>query len=338
MYSIFVIELYTVMFRLILLFLFVFSGWNLMAQPPNDDCINATFLPDVTNWCSAIGEYTNVGATVSGYGSPTCGSGGLNDVWFTFVAQATDITIIINGNSGPGGGGTLLNPRVVLYAGTCGGTIGASWTRNGTRRVRGYGCIRHKERGRAVCPVGVHQPMEEVEGALLDYVQEHVLTPDTLETVVRTIRGQIATQMPRADADVRGLEDELKVVRAEQKRLARAVAMADDVPELVTELQHRSARMRTLQAQIEAARRTPGEISALVDQVESAAVAKLQDLREALTQPAQLRQVLRTLFPDGLRLTPVQAGRRHIWRIQGAANLRELVGPWSRTCGDPKGT
>lgn len=123
MYSIFVIELYTAMFRLILLSLFVFSGWNLMAQPPNDDCINATFLPDVTNWCSAIGEYTNVGATVSGYGSPTCGSGGLNDVWFTFVAQATDITIIINGNSGPGGGGTLLNPRVVLYAGTCGGTI-----------------------------------------------------------------------------------------------------------------------------------------------------------------------------------------------------------------------
>lgn len=42
--------------------------------------------------------------------------------------------------------------------------------------------------------------------------------------------------MPKRDADIAALEAELRDVRAEQKRLARAVALADDLPELVTEL------------------------------------------------------------------------------------------------------
>jgi gliding motility-associated-like protein len=96
----------------------------LLAQPVNNDCTGAIQLPDVTNWCSEFAAYTNVGATPSGYGPPTCSTvGAQNDVWFRFVAEATDITIIVNGNSGQGAGGTMLNPRVALYAGTCGGII-----------------------------------------------------------------------------------------------------------------------------------------------------------------------------------------------------------------------
>ncbi|HEY0477344.1 MAG TPA: hypothetical protein VGD37_07455 [Kofleriaceae bacterium] len=50
------------------------------------------------------------------------------------------------------------------------------------------------------------------------------------------IREQIAAQLPKRDADVAALETDLRNVRAEQKRLAKAVALADDVPELVSEL------------------------------------------------------------------------------------------------------
>jgi len=100
------------------------SPLALLAQPVNNDCNGAIPLPDVINWCSEFAAYTNAGATPSGYGPATCSTvGAQNDVWFRFVAEATDITIIVNGNSGQGAGGTMLNPRLALYAGTCGGII-----------------------------------------------------------------------------------------------------------------------------------------------------------------------------------------------------------------------
>jgi hypothetical protein len=59
------------------------------------------------------------------------------------------------------------------------------------------------------------------------------------------------------EADLAALEAELSAVTTEQKRLARAVAMSDEIPELMTELKQRLNRVRSLEAQIAAARRTP---------------------------------------------------------------------------------
>jgi chromosome segregation ATPase len=73
----------------------------------------------------------------------------------------------------------------------------------------------------------------------------------------------------RAAVEVRALEAELASVRAEQKRLAQAVALSDEVPELVVELTQRSARIQNLEAQLIAARRTPAELAALIDRVEA---------------------------------------------------------------------
>lgn len=93
------------------------------AQPVNNDCQNAIEITDVTNWCSEINAFTNVGATASGYGPATCFNAGSTDVWFRFTAVATDVTVIVNGNSGSGSGGSLIRPAVAIYAGNCGGVI-----------------------------------------------------------------------------------------------------------------------------------------------------------------------------------------------------------------------
>ena len=93
------------------------------AQPTNDDCENPFVIVDVTNWCSADAEFTNVDATDSGYGPASCFSGASNDVWFTFTPIATDVTITIVGNTNQGSGGSLSRPEVALYRGDCGGTI-----------------------------------------------------------------------------------------------------------------------------------------------------------------------------------------------------------------------
>jgi hypothetical protein len=66
--------------------------------------------------------------------------------------------------------------------------------------------------------------------------------------VLGEIRAEIAAQALQREADLTQLEAELRTARAEQKRLAQAVALADDVPELVSELRQRSTRIQNLEA------------------------------------------------------------------------------------------
>ncbi|MCS6929022.1 MAG: gliding motility-associated C-terminal domain-containing protein [Saprospiraceae bacterium] len=101
----------------------LFCGSFAGAQPSNDNCTNPIVISNVTNYCSAPAAFTNVGATPSGYGPATCFGTASNDVWFAFVAQATDVTIVVRGATQQAAGGTLRNPQVSLYAGLCGGTI-----------------------------------------------------------------------------------------------------------------------------------------------------------------------------------------------------------------------
>jgi len=97
------------------------------AQPINDDCVKAISLPDITKFCSGIGEFTTVGATPSGYGAATCWIGTNKEVWFKFRAFFTEVSIAIvgsnHGGQGLPSGGTLRAPQVALYAGYCGGSI-----------------------------------------------------------------------------------------------------------------------------------------------------------------------------------------------------------------------
>jgi hypothetical protein len=87
-------------------------------------------------------------------------------------------------------------------------------------------------------------------------------------------------------------------------RLARAVALADDVPELTSELARRSARIQHLKAQIAASRKTPDEMSSLMATVEANCREHLRDLHAALADRGDLRHIFLALFPDGLTLTP----------------------------------
>jgi site-specific DNA recombinase len=212
----------------------------------------------------------------------------------------------------------------------CGGSIVAAATRaygGGHERVKTYACSRHHERGSTVCPVTVYQSMSDVEGALVDHISRHVLTERVLDELLGEIRCQIDAQLPKRDADVTALEAELRDVRNEQRRLAKAVALADDVPELISELRKRSARAQHLEAQILAVKKTPAELTKLVKQIETTSRGKLADLRAALADESDRREVFLALFPDGLTFTSARTpnGKRQIWQISGDIDLGTLT-------------
>ncbi len=85
------------------------------AQPENDECFGAVFIEDPTSYCSVDGAFTTVGAQVEGLAPGLCFNGNGRDVWFSFVATGSTVSVSVIGNVGGGVGGTLSNPELALY-------------------------------------------------------------------------------------------------------------------------------------------------------------------------------------------------------------------------------
>ncbi len=121
---------------------FLFIATVLLAQPSNNECNNATALTSLSNWCSDAGQYSNAGATESVQPSPGCFPNNQpnNDVWFSFIAQATDVNISVIGNTNFDSGGTLSNPQFALYEGDCNGLadIACASDATGTNIVQSF--------------------------------------------------------------------------------------------------------------------------------------------------------------------------------------------------------
>ncbi len=87
---------------------------------PNNECNGAIILPNVLNYCSEIGEFSNINATASPQPAPTCwGQNPDHDVWFAFTARSTGISIRVIGGTRIFSGGVIRQPLMALYSGTC---------------------------------------------------------------------------------------------------------------------------------------------------------------------------------------------------------------------------
>jgi site-specific DNA recombinase len=221
---------------------------------------------------------------------------------------------------------------------TCGGAIGVMNTRTGEGRVRAYACSFHHKRGNAVCPVTLYQPIDEVNGALVDFLKASVLTESVVARVISEVKAQVEGELS-APADTGAAEQELAKLRTEQKRYAAMVAQAPDIPELLVEMRKRQNRIRDLEAELGAANRLPEMKRDLLAKVERSAREKLAALREALGADREgMRQVFHALFPEGLRLSPAESGGRKCWAIAGNArldrftNLSDPTGNRTRDC------
>ncbi|HRG38454.1 MAG TPA: gliding motility-associated C-terminal domain-containing protein [Bacteroidia bacterium] len=108
-------------FHVIVLFAMIVAAIQAKAQ--GNECTSAVTLNNLTNYCSAAKQFTNLGSTpaLNGLGIPTCfNTGATYDVWFSFRAIGTDVQFSV---AGGGTNGSILRPNIVLYSGTCGGQL-----------------------------------------------------------------------------------------------------------------------------------------------------------------------------------------------------------------------
>ncbi|MBL0294638.1 MAG: gliding motility-associated C-terminal domain-containing protein [Saprospiraceae bacterium] len=100
-----------------------FCSFWVKGQVSNDECSAAIILDDVNNYCSGVGQFNNIGATPSTVnqvgGGIFCWSDANNDVWFQFVATATDINVRVIGDIAQTPGGTIKYPQFAVYSGRC---------------------------------------------------------------------------------------------------------------------------------------------------------------------------------------------------------------------------
>ncbi|MFM8362981.1 MAG: hypothetical protein ACKOA4_09805, partial [Haliscomenobacter sp.] len=99
-------------------------GWSTQTTAQavqNDECSRAIALTQVVNFCSAPGAYSNQNATFSSVTRPSCfpDETNIRDVWFSFVARASDVNVSVVGNTALSPGGTLTRPQLAIYSGRC---------------------------------------------------------------------------------------------------------------------------------------------------------------------------------------------------------------------------
>lgn len=221
----------------------------------------------------------------------------------------------------------------------CEGSVGVANGRRNRQTVKSYVCVKHHARGPAVCPVTIYQPMDEVERALITYLDRQVITSEMIAGIAGEIRAAIEAQIPSRESDVAKLEEELRTVKAEQRRLTKAVALADDVPELVGELRQRALRARNLEIRLGTIRQAPAELRSLVDQAEASVRERLGSIKAALRDGTPLRPLFLQLFPNGITFHPARVGDRQVWRLEGSVAIGRLAvndnDPWFNLRRDP---
>ncbi|MBV6428267.1 MAG: hypothetical protein KIPDCIKN_02793 [Haliscomenobacter sp.] len=104
-------------------FVFLFAALPVLAvaQVTNDDCSRALPLTNIVNWCSPPQSFTTAGATPSSVTRASCfpDEATIRDVWYSFVAQTTDVNVSVTGNTALSPGGTLGSPQLAIYSGAC---------------------------------------------------------------------------------------------------------------------------------------------------------------------------------------------------------------------------
>ena len=99
-------------FRFLMFTALILRGSILVAQAPaNDECLTAKQLTDVTDYCE---DFTTVGATAGTLSTPICWTTQGKDVWFTFIATATEVSTTIRNKTT----GITPSPEAVLYTTT----------------------------------------------------------------------------------------------------------------------------------------------------------------------------------------------------------------------------
>ncbi len=188
----------------------------------------------------------------------------------------------------------------------CGGGLVVETSSRKRGRKPEYICYRHRANG--ACPNALRMPVEDMNEAVLQAVEEHALTPEAIEQVIH---------LSERD-DVTELQGKLVRERDVEKRIARLVAAIEtgaDAASLVAKLRELEARRRGID--VEVTNLQP--VARLAPAVIEDRLAEWRRLLRAST--TQGRTVLQRILRGRLTFTP------RVNPISGEPDGYDFTGP-----------
>jgi hypothetical protein len=210
----------------------------------------------------------------------------------------------------------------LLTCSQCGSSLEARSRSHGKRRVMFYGCAAHHRRGPSVCSNSLTIPMEHADGAVLSTVEEVLLVPEVVETVVDRVGESVRSA--RSSDGRPGIERKLTALEQEIGRLAGAIASGGDVPAIVEAIKQREQRRQELTATLACQAPPP----ALLDcrRARSEARRLLGEWRGLLRRHvAQGQQILRKLIDGRLTFEPREDEKGRFYAFSGVGTVKKLL-------------
>jgi site-specific DNA recombinase len=184
----------------------------------------------------------------------------------------------------------------IVRCGACGGTyvVGSHTTMR---------CGRMYESGGSACDNVIRANREDLEAAVLNGLQTHLMQPTLVRAFVRDFRKELSRASREADADKLHIKVELSKIQREIRNVVAAIKEGIRTPTISSELRMLEARQEQL---VELAQKPSGRSVAVPANLATIYHSKVENLRQELNRGsvrAEAADALRAIIKV-VRLTP----------------------------------
>ena len=175
----------------------------------------------------------------------------------------------------------------LLQCGQCGGSVTLVGGRANTSRSE-YGCSLHSQRGDAVCKNDLRIQRKQLEESLLNGLQDKVLREEFIDYVICGLKEELKQKHEELESWKKTLQAEVERIELELKHLIETIAAGNSSSTVMAAISEREARLREIRDQ--AIKPGPGSFQEKLDDLRDFAIARLNHLKELLTNPKAIHE------------------------------------------------
>ena len=175
-------------------------------------------------------------------------------------------------------------------------------------------------------PTASKYPLQATEAAVIEALEQELLTPDFIETVVRKVLTRAVPTGPALDEARASIQGQLADVRRELDRLTEALATLGVSRRLTEAFKEREARQAHFERELAVLERGQQVASIEVSRLEPLARQKVMEWRSLLRRHVpQARQILAKMLRDRLVFRPERRGSVQGYRFSGEGTIVRLL-------------
>ena len=213
----------------------------------------------------------------------------------------------------------------MAICGACGGGMLIRSRKASRQRSFFYGCAANYQRGEDVCRNGLEIPMSMADRAVLEMIEESILTPAVIEEAIEHLFGMVSEPSESDAQRTANLRASIERLEAEVARLTAAIADAGALRTLVDGLKDREARLQELRGALDAAEDRPRPTHLNVDSIRWEALRQLSEWKGLLAQNVSIaRQIMRKVLEGRLVFVPRQEADEHWYEFSGEGSLTKF--------------